>query len=621
MTASRIHARFQRVCSIAAVVGLAAGLSTATSADAASAPANDNFENAATISGTQGSVNGTTADATAQPGEPDNQGFPAAHSVWYSYTPTEAGTLTVDTCENTVFFSTIAVFTGATIGSLTPVAAHPNGPCSQVRIAFNVTKSTVYRIVVDDAFGDPGTFTLGWAFTPATAPLLSIGSDAQLNCFPKNVSNDWLQFWSTDATKPTEYSCATLVSVPGVGLFGPPGFADSSGFVAGQPLHSYAPVGQSVSADRVRTTVTLPGTALTLIQTETYRAGTSMRVDVDISNRGPATANVVVYRTGDCFRGDDISFATTGPGSVGCEQALQRGVVARPSPGDIFIRWQSLTVRGNSIPAKSVAGGVNAVRSAIATGAGLANTCECGTPIDAAAALSWSLPVPARGHLAVSHRLTMSTGAGRHHTTITGALSGEHMTARVAAVSGPLPGVPVLFERGSLPFCTAITDATGRATCRTNGHRDIFTATYFGDTAHRPASTQFGRAHPPRQPATFPACAQFDPGPFGFAFAINGDGHYQQVVATTLAPPCPTVLYRARSQGVVIGEARGDLRTTSPTGDPLAGLASLYLDDQHASGCIVLESVDLGTGAVVDTAPSATSGKPCLDSVGGQKFR
>ncbi len=364
MTAGRIHARFQRVCSMAAVLALIAGLTAAstTSAGAAGAPANDNFESSATISGAHGSVNGTTLDATAQPGEPDNQGFPATYSVWYSYTATAGGTLTVDTCDNTAFFSTIAVFTGATIGALTPVATHPNGPCSQVRIAFNMTKSTTYRIAVDDVFGDPGAFTLGWTFTPATAPLVDIGSDAELNCFPKNVSNDWLQFWSSTATIPTQYSCATLVSVPGVGLFGPPGFADSNGLVAGQPLHSYAPVKQTVRRHRVRTTVTLPGTALTLVQTETYRRGTSMRVDVDISNRGATTANVVLYRTGDCFRGDDISFAITGAGAVGCEQALQRGVVARPSPGDIFIRWQPLTVRGSSIPPHSAAGGVNTVR-------------------------------------------------------------------------------------------------------------------------------------------------------------------------------------------------------------------------------------------------------------------
>ncbi len=629
MIASRIQARFRRVCSVAAVIALAAGISaaSATNAAAAGAPANDNFENAATISGTQGSVDGTTLDATAQRGEPDNQGFPATYSVWYSYTAKADGTLTVDTCDNTVFFSTVSVFTGATIGSLTPVPAHPNKPCSQVRVAFNVTKSTTYKIVVDDLFGDPGPFTLGWTFTPATAPLVDIGSDAELNCFPQNVSNDWLQFWSTTSSIPTEYSCATLVSVPGVGLFGPPGFADTSGLLAGQPLHSYAPVKQSISSGRVRTTVTLPGTALTLVQTETYRRGTSLRVDVDIRNRGATTANVVVYRTGDCFKGDDISFAITGAGAVGCEQALERGVVGRPSPGDIFIRYQPLAVRGNSIPADFAAGGVNTVRSAIATGAALANTCECGTPVDAAAALSWSLPVPARDHLTVSHLLTMSTGDGRDPTTITGALTGKNgkwkLTAHVATASGPVPGAPVLFERGSFTACTAITDATGTATCRTNGRRDVFTATYFGDTALRPASTQFGQAdpNPPRQPRSFPACAQFDTDFPGFALAISGDGHYQQVVATTLAPPCPTVLYRARSLGVVIGEARGDLRTTSPTGEPVAGLANLYLDDQHASGCIVLESVDLRTGAVVDTIPSATAAYPCLFSVGGQKFR
>src|SRR4029078_10900236 len=100
----------------------------------AGAPANDNFENATTISGTIGAVNGTTLGATAQPGEPDNQGFPATYSVWYAYTAPAAGTLTVDTCENTTFFSTIAVWTGNAVGSLTAVPLHSNCSRSGARV-------------------------------------------------------------------------------------------------------------------------------------------------------------------------------------------------------------------------------------------------------------------------------------------------------------------------------------------------------------------------------------------------------------------------------------------------------------------------------------------------------
>ena len=151
----------------------------------------------------------------------------------------------------------------------------------------------------------------------------------------------------------------------------------------------------------------------------------------------------------------------------------------------------------------------------------------------------------------------------------------------------------------------------------------FFTATYFGDTRHRPASTRFGQVdpRPPWQPRTFPACAQFDPAPFALQLQILGDGHYSQVASATLAPPCPTVLYRAPSNGVVIGEIRGDLRATDLTGNPTADLASLYLSRENSSGCITLESVDLHDDIVVDTIRSATSGKTCLDSVGGQKFR
>ena len=81
------------------------------------------------------------------------------------------------------------------------------------------------------------------------------------------------------------------------------------------------------------------------------------------------------------------------------------------------------------------------------------------------------------------------------------------------------------------------------------GDRDVFTATYFGDPVRRPAAVQFGQLDSHlHQPPSFPACAQFDSGPSGLGLVIDGDGHYQQVIGVTLAPPCPTVLYRALSR-------------------------------------------------------------------------
>jgi hypothetical protein len=137
---------------------------------AALPPANDAFANATALSGDDGSQAGTTIDATAEAGEPNHAEQPPYASVWYSWTPTDDGLATFDTC--TASFDTrLAVYTGSALTDLTEVASSDDseacGPGSlQSSVSFVAAKGVVYSIAVDGSSGESGTFTLTWRRAP-----------------------------------------------------------------------------------------------------------------------------------------------------------------------------------------------------------------------------------------------------------------------------------------------------------------------------------------------------------------------------------------------------------------------------------------------------------------------
>ena len=82
--------------------------------------------------------------------------------------------------------------------------------------------------------------------------------------------------------------------------------------------------------------------------------------------------------------------------------------------------------------------------------------------------------------------------------------------------------------------------------------------------------------------------------------------------------------YTAYGNGVEIGEMRGDLRTVSLTGEPLPGMAVLFIDEPFGAvgpSCIYLTATDTRTGVVLDTLPAPGESPRCITQVGGQKYR
>jgi hypothetical protein len=142
-------------------------------------PPNDDLAGAEVLSPTQMTAGASNRLATRQAGEPSHAGDPGGHSVWFSWTPSSSGPVDITACGNTPEIDTLlAVYTGAAVGSLTPVAANDDaaGPpshelCESSRghseAVFDAVAGTTYRIAVDGKGGSVGRFALAFERAPA----------------------------------------------------------------------------------------------------------------------------------------------------------------------------------------------------------------------------------------------------------------------------------------------------------------------------------------------------------------------------------------------------------------------------------------------------------------------
>jgi hypothetical protein len=123
---------------------------------------NDAFINAQVITGVSGTVSGTNATATTEPGEPDHGGGTGGGSVWYRWTAPSAGTATFTTCGSD-FDTVLAAYTGNAVNSLTPLASNDDSCGLQSSVSFSATAGVTYRIAVDGYYNARGAVTLNWS--------------------------------------------------------------------------------------------------------------------------------------------------------------------------------------------------------------------------------------------------------------------------------------------------------------------------------------------------------------------------------------------------------------------------------------------------------------------------
>jgi hypothetical protein len=124
------------------------------------APANDLFANAQTLSGTNGTANGSNVGASKESGEPNHAGNKGGASVWYRWTANSTASVSIDTTGSS-FDTLLAVYTGNAVNALTSVVS--NDDCCggyQSKVSFTPVAGTTYQVAVDGYNGATGSITL-----------------------------------------------------------------------------------------------------------------------------------------------------------------------------------------------------------------------------------------------------------------------------------------------------------------------------------------------------------------------------------------------------------------------------------------------------------------------------
>ncbi|HUG08109.1 MAG TPA: S8 family serine peptidase, partial [Acidimicrobiia bacterium] len=147
----------------------------------------DDLDGAIVLSGNSGSDSGTNAHATGESGEAAGSCVADSqfNSVWWSWTPSASGSAVIDTV-GSGFDTTLAVYTGNTIGTLTEV---PNGCNDDIdfdggnlrsSVTIDVTGGKTYKIRVDGFNTSIGTVKLNYSLDADT----SVAADTSSPTWP-----------------------------------------------------------------------------------------------------------------------------------------------------------------------------------------------------------------------------------------------------------------------------------------------------------------------------------------------------------------------------------------------------------------------------------------------------
>ncbi|MBI5766786.1 MAG: immunoglobulin domain-containing protein [Verrucomicrobia bacterium] len=185
-------------------------------------PPNDNFANAAAMTGLTGRITGTNVNASGETSEPAHWNLSGtASSVWYRWTPTASGLAAIDTVGST-FDTVLAIYTGPATGSaaltnlsrLTQDDDRGGGRTSLV--SFAATANTTYYIAVGGSTsGARGNLTLNWQLTPVVAitaqPVNQTVASGGSATFSVTASGSGLTYqWNRNGTAITGATNATL---------------------------------------------------------------------------------------------------------------------------------------------------------------------------------------------------------------------------------------------------------------------------------------------------------------------------------------------------------------------------------------------------------------------------
>ncbi len=176
------------------------GVSAQARAGGPSAPPNDNFAGAQLLSN-PADVAGSNAGATRETNEPAHAERTSDNTVWFEYQATSATPILIETCGSS-FDTVLAVYTGTSVGSLTPVVSNDDrgqtcngsvgdqGGAGGSAVRFTPVPQTFYKIAVAGFLtGQTGTIDLDLKQGPIPAndnfadatPLSGSSVDASAN--------------------------------------------------------------------------------------------------------------------------------------------------------------------------------------------------------------------------------------------------------------------------------------------------------------------------------------------------------------------------------------------------------------------------------------------------------
>lgn len=136
----------------------------------AASPVHDDFADAIDLNATSAAgevVEGTNVAATKEASEPDHAGNAGGKSVWYTWTAPGDGSIPQLAIRLFADFDTLlGVYTGASVDTLTELAANDDLGLGASAVSFATTPGTTYRIAIDGFAGKSGRFALLWNEAP-----------------------------------------------------------------------------------------------------------------------------------------------------------------------------------------------------------------------------------------------------------------------------------------------------------------------------------------------------------------------------------------------------------------------------------------------------------------------
>jgi hypothetical protein len=197
------------------------------------APPNDFFARPDELIGSSATASGTNVDATAEAGEPLN--FDGGKSVWWTWTAPSDGTVVIDTVGSD-FDTTLAMYLGSTVSTLTRLTRNDDAVGRQSRIALEARAGTIYHIAVDGYAQAAGSIVLNLRHTAAPdiqegLVVTAMAADhdgvavvfnqpldrAQLDVHGRNMSVEEVDVVLVDATGAT-VDGALAINAPGDGF-------------------------------------------------------------------------------------------------------------------------------------------------------------------------------------------------------------------------------------------------------------------------------------------------------------------------------------------------------------------------------------------------------------------